>query len=47
MFHTCDRLHGVDVAQLDLVTAACEEGRADTHFDASPDFHDDDYGLYY
>ena len=28
--------------QLGLVTAACEEGRADIHFDTSPDFLDDD-----
>ena len=28
--------------QLGLVTAACEEDRADMHFDTSPDFLDDD-----
>ena len=48
MFPKCQRLHGIDDVQLGLVIAACEEGRADTHFDTSPDFLDyDDYDPYY
>lgn len=48
MFPKCWRLHGVDAVQPGLVTVACEEGRADTHFDTSPDFLDyDDYDPYY
>eukprot|EP00985_Skeletonema_marinoi_P030603 scaffold32845_cov124-Skeletonema_marinoi.AAC.2 len=43
-FPKYQRHHAVDDVQLDLVIAACEEGRADVHFDMSPDFHDyDDY----
>ena len=42
MFPTYQRLQGLDGVQLGLVTAACEEGRADMHFDTSPDFLDDD-----
>jgi len=49
MFPKCHRHHAVDVLQHVLEIAAGEEGRADTHFDMSPDFpcfDDDDYDRY-